>query len=271
MITLFPLAALLLLGAPEQRPVDPKPWTATDVPQPEDFTVGGDEKMRYLVHGPDKGAKEPAAGWRVLVVLPGGDGSAEFAPFVGRIRQNALGKEWIVVELVAPKWDEKQGEKLVWPTDKHPYAGMKFSTEKHFTSVLDDLGQKRKLDPRFVYTLTWSSSGPAAYALALSPSTRVTASFVAMSVFYKENLPPLKSASGRRFYLLHSPQDQVCDIKLAEQARDELRKNAAEVEYETYEGGHGWHGDVFGQIKAGVDWLASGAKAKKEERKKGAK
>ena len=32
-----------------------------------------------------------------------------------------------------------------------------------------------------------------------------------------------------------------------------------------YEGGHGWQGDVFGNIKAGVDWLEEGAKSDADE------
>jgi predicted peptidase len=271
MIALFASLPLLFALADAQKPGGSKPWEATDVPQPEEVVVGGDEKMRYLLHVPDKDAQEPADGWRVLVVMPGGDGSADFAPFVGRVRQNALGKEWVLVQLVAPKWDDKQGEKTVWPTEKRPYPGMKFTTEKFLDSVLDDLGKKRKIDPKFVYTLTWSSSGPAAYTLALETKTRITGSFVAMSVFQKDELPPLKNGAGRRFYLLHSPQDQVCPIKLAERARDELTKAGADVEYETYEGGHGWHGDVYGEIKAGVEWLASGAKPKKDAKGKAGK
>lgn len=265
-----PLSAPLAQTPPGKPPAKPA-QEADDVPKPEEIQLGDDANLRYLLHGPDPGAKEPASGWRLLVVMPGGDGSADFAPFVGRIRQHALGKDWLLAQLVAPKWDEKQAKNTVWPTEKNTYSGVKVTTEKFLDAVLDDLGKRKKLDPKFVVTLSWSSSGPAAYAIALQPKTRVTASFVAMSVFYRENLPPLKNASGRRFYILHSPQDEVCALKLAEQARDELTKNGAEVEYATYEGGHGWHGDVFAEIKTGVDWLASGEKPAKPKKAKGGK
>jgi predicted peptidase len=239
-------------------------------PKPEDILIGGDANQRYLLHAPEKDVKEPAAGWRLLVVMPGGDGSAEFAPFVGRIRENALGKDWLIAQIVAPKWDDKQGETNVWPTEKNSYPKMKFPTEKLFDAVLDDLGKKRKLDPKFVYTLSWSSSGMAAYTLALEPKSRVTGSFVAMSVYRPDELPPRKNAAGRNFYILHSPQDQICPLKLAEQARDELKKNGANVEFTTYEGGHGWHGDVFAVIKKGIDWLAeSKGKPSKDKPAKG--
>jgi predicted esterase len=276
---MLPALALSFLGLasapcvqiPAGKPPAEQASEADDVPKPEEIQLGADANLRYLLHGPDPDAKEPPAGWRLLVVMPGGDGSADFAPFVGRIRQHVLGKEWILAQLVAPKWDEKQAKNVVWPTEKLTYSGVKVTTEKFLDAVLDDLGKKRKLDPKFVVTLSWSSSGPAAYAIALQPKTRVTASFVAMSVFYPQNLPPLKDAAGRRFYILHSPQDEVCALRLAEQARDELTKNGAEVEYATYEGGHGWHGDVFAEIKTGVDWLASGAKPAKPKKAKGGK
>ncbi|MCU0784835.1 MAG: hypothetical protein MUF81_12495 [Verrucomicrobia bacterium] len=30
------------------------------------------------------------------------------------------------------------------------------------------------------------------------------------------------------------------------------------VRRQTYEGGHGWHGDVYGIIRAGIPWLEKG-------------
>src|SRR5258705_8941560 len=92
----------------------------SDERPPEDVRIGGDEKKRYLLHSPAATKKEPASGWRVLVVLPGGGGGADFAPFVGNIRDNSLGDEWLIAELVAPVWDEEQAKNLVWPTEKHP-------------------------------------------------------------------------------------------------------------------------------------------------------
>ena len=257
----FAVAVHLILACPVfQSSGSSKPWEATDVPRPEEFLVGGDEKMRYLLHAPGKETKEPSGGWRALVVMPGGNGSADFAPFVGRIRQHALSDEWIVVQLVAPVWDDKQADKIVWPTEKSPYKGMKFSTEKLCAAVLEDVAKKRRLDEKFVYTLGWSSGGPAAYAIALAPNTKVTGSLVAMSMFKKNELPPLKNGAGRRFYILHSPDDQVCPIRSAEQAKGELTKAGAIVEFATYDGGHGWRGDVYGNVKSGIDWLASGSK-----------
>ncbi len=223
-----------------------------DIPT-QDLRAGKDEKKRYLLHGPRKGAKEPKDGWRLLVVLPGGDGSADFAGFVKNILRNGLTDDFLVAQPVSVKWTERQ--EIVWPVKLSPAPKMKFTTEEFVDAVVEDVGKGRKVDASRVFTLSWSSSGPAAYAIALREKTPVTGSFVAMSVFFPGNLPPLKNAKGRAFFIDHSPEDKVCRFALAERARDDLKRNGAAVEFSTYEGGHGWHGDVFGRMRKGFDWL----------------
>jgi predicted esterase len=227
----------------------------SDDPKPEDVRIGNDPKKRYLLHAPPKESKEASSGWRVLIVMPGGDGSAEFAPFVGNIRAKALGEGWVVAQIVAPMWDDEQVQSNVWPTEKNPYKTMKLSTEKLFDAVLEDLGKRKRIDPKSIFTLSWSSSGPAAYALSLQPKTKIAGSFIAMSEFKPDLLPPLKNAAGRSYYLYHSQQDTIVPIRVAETARDELIKNGASVEFVEYSGGNGWHGEVFDDIRRGVAWL----------------
>jgi predicted esterase len=86
-----------------------------------------------------------------------------------------------------------------------------------------------------------------------------------MSVFVPQKLPPLKNAKGQAYYLLHSPEDQVCRVFFARWARNALRQNKAWVTLATYAGGHGWHGDYFGNMRQGIRWLQknSGRKAAK--------
>ena len=45
--------------------------------------------------------------------------------------------------------------------------------------------------------------------------------------------------------------------KFAENALQQLTKNGATVELKGYDGGHGWQGDVFGNIRAGIEFLRS--------------
>ena len=100
-----------------------------------------------------------------------------------------------------------------------------------------------------------SSSGPACYRIASLKKTLVTGQLIAMSVFHKDRMESLKSTKGRPFFILHSPEDRTCPLKLAEQARDTLRKKGAKVEWATYAGGHGWGGDSEDLARRALHWL----------------
>jgi predicted esterase len=217
-----------------------------------DLRAGSDEHKRYFLVEPGKGVKEPKKGYGLLVVLPGGDGSADFHPFVKRIYKNAVPEGYVLAQPVAVKWTDKQ--EIVWPTDKNRVEGMKFTTEEFIEAVIKDAGGKYKLDPQRVFTLTWSSSGPAAYAASLA-GKGVAGSFVAMSVFKPNLLPPLAKAKGHAYYLYHSPDDRVCPYRMAEKAAKDLEKAGAAVKLATYEGGHGWRGNLYDDIREGLEWL----------------
>jgi predicted esterase len=189
-------------------------------------------------------------------VLPGGDGSADFLPFVKRVSKNAVPEGYVLAQPVAVKWTE--GQEIVWPTAKNKVEGQKFTTEEFVDAVIEDVKVKHALDPKKVFTLSWSSSGPAAYPISLT-NPKVRGSFVAMSVYKPDQLPPLEKAKGHAYYLYHSPDDRVCPFRMAEQAAKELKKNGATVKLATYDGGHGWRGDVYGSIREGVEWLEKNA------------
>jgi predicted esterase len=218
----------------------------------QDLRAGKDESKRYFLIGPDKNAKAPQNGYGLVVVLPGGDGSADFHPFIKRIYKNAVPEGYLLAQPIAVKWTEKQ--QIVWPTEKLRVDGMKFSTEEFVESVINDVSGKHKLDPERIFTLTWSSSGPAAYAISLT-SKKVTGSFIAMSVFKPGLLPSLEKAKGHGYFLYHSPDDRVCPFQMAEQAVKDLEKSGATVKLTTYEGGHGWRAGLYDNIREGVQWL----------------
>jgi predicted esterase len=218
----------------------------------QDLRAGKDENQRYFLVGPPKGVKAPAKGYGLLVVLPGGDGSADFHPFVKRIYKHAVPEGYLLAQPVAVKWTEKQ--ERVWPTAKNAVQGMKFSTEEFVDAVIADVGGRHKLDPERIFTLTWSSSGPAAYAVSLT-SEKVTGAFIAMSVFQPNLLPPLEKAKGHGYFLYHSPDDRVCPYRMAEKAAKDLEERGAKVKLVTYEGGHGWRAGLYDHIQEGVRWL----------------
>lgn len=212
-----------------------------------------DAHMRYYLIGPMRGAEAPEEGYGLVLVLPGGDGGPDCQPFVKRIFKHALPEDYLVAQLVAVKWTPEQ--KVVWPTGKTPVPEQEFSTEEFVEAVVKDVAHGHKLNPRHIFALAWSSGGPAAYAVSLQEEKAVTGSFIAMSVFKPSRLPSPKAAKGHAYFLYHSPDDRVCPFRLAKGAEVLLRQNEAEVELATYEGGHGWHGDLYGDIRRGIRWL----------------
>lgn len=268
------IVALAAAGARAQDDV-------ADVPA-EKIAIGGDENQTYFLIGPakddmpekgDAAAKgdnpakgdssskpdaRPAEGFGLVVIMPGGDGSAKFHPFVKRIFKHSLPKGYLVAQPVTPKWSENQ--RIVWPTARSPADERKFGTEEFVTKVIADVRRKHALNSDRVFTLSWSSSGPAAYAISLTPECGVTGSFVAMSVFRPDQLPPLEKAKGHAYFIYHSQDDQVCPFRMSEEARDKLRAAGAVVEFREYSGGHGWHGGMFADIREGIAWLEQNAK-----------
>lgn len=226
-----------------------------DVPS-QDLVVKENQQQRYFLIGPGPEPKSPAKGFGLILVLPGGDGSDDFHPFVKRIYQQAVPDGFLVAQLVAPKWDPKQ--EIVWPTEKNQVAAAKFTTEQFIDAVIGDVEGKTKLNPEKIYTLSWSSGGPAAYSASLT-SKKIRGSFVAMSVFTPWVFPPLAGAKGHAYYIYHSPEDQVCPFAMAEVGVKMLEKNQAKTKLVRYEGGHGWHGDVFDNLRSGFQWLQDNA------------
>jgi RNA polymerase sigma factor (sigma-70 family) len=230
---------------------------AEDIPA-QDLRAGGDANKRYFLIGA-KDVEPPAAGYGLLIVLPGGAGGADFQPFIREIyrklHKDVLHDRWLIAQAVAPEWDKKQFERLVWPTATSGYPTAKFTTEEFIEAIVNDVRAKVKIDPRRVFLLGWSSGGPPCYAAALREDSVVTGAFIAMSVFRPGQLPALENARGRAFYLLQSPEDDVTVFHHAEAAETALRAAGAKVRLQRYEGGHRWHGDVPKMIGDGITWL----------------
>jgi len=222
----------------------------------QEHRAENDANKKYMLIAPSK-AVAPADGYGLILVLPGGDGGIGFHPFVKRIFKNGIPEGYIVAQPIAPKWSPNQ--QIVWPTEKNKVPGMKFTTEDFINSIINDVSGKHKINPARVFTLAWSSGGPAGYAASLS-CPKVTGSFVAMSVFNPRFLPALDKASKQPYYLYHSPDDRTCPIRMAQQAVADLGKAGAKVELKNYDGGHGWRGPMYDDIRTGIEWLEKNAR-----------
>jgi predicted esterase len=212
-----------------------------------------DDRKLWILHVP-LGQQQPANGWGLLVVLPGGDGSVSFAPFVAETIRAAAGKDYAVLQMIAPPLPEGDEKSVVWPRIRLPDARVDFTMEPLMRAAIEQVKQERTIDPTRVWVMGWSSGGTIAYAAALEPELPFRGAFVAMSVFKPEHLPPLENARGKSFYILHSPQDFIA-MQLPEAAVKQLGENGAKVKLQTYEGGHGWHGNIDAEIRRAIEWL----------------
>ena len=248
-------------ASPVHERAESRPIFAMMLAEPpvEQRHAGDNDKMQYFLIGP-KTSEAPKDGYKLLLVLPGGDGSADFQPFVTNIAANSLSDDYIVAQMVAPKWRDDPN-RIAWPTEKIRDPKATFTTEAFIDAVFADVKAKHKIDEKHVYALGWSSGGPPIYSAALRAKTPLTGAFVAMSVFHPTAYPPAKNAAGRAFYILHSPTDFIA-MRFPQNAKNVLSKAGAKVELQTYEGGHGWHGDVFGMISTGIEWLEKQPKSK---------
>lgn len=202
--------------------------------------------------------KTPKGGYGVLVVLPGGGGGAGFNAFVRRIWKNSVPKGYLAVQLVSRQW--RPDQKTIWPTKKLKVPGMKKTTEEHLELAMKSLEKKKvKIDKKRVFTLSWSSGGPAAYQISVT-SKRVRGSFVAMSVFRPDWMASLKGAKKHAYYLYHSRTDDRCPFADAEKAKKQLTKKGAKVELAEFEGGHSWGPTVYPDIRKGLAWLEKNAR-----------
>jgi serine/threonine protein kinase/predicted esterase len=237
----------------------PKIETSPDSQKPASqlHQVPGQKRMEYLLIGGESPLKANTAR-RLLVVLPGGDGGKDFEPFVRAIYENALDASWIIAQPISVKWFDQQ--EIVWPTkfDRENQDALKqstFSTEEFIDAVITDVAAKVTIDPKNIFTLGWSSSGPALYAHSLSTQCKATGAYIAMSVFKPKQLPDVAIAKGRRFVIDHSPQDKVCPYRMAQQARATIEQAGGIVQSIDYTGGHGWQDDPLRRLKEGLNWL----------------
>lgn len=260
------LILALVLALPFAANVDDEEWIPNHKKAPEiaedvadvpalDLQIGGDEHKRAFLIGLEEKAKAPRGGYGLVVVLPGGDGGPNFTSFVRRIHQNAIPKDFLTLQLVAPEWKEGQHKNLVWPTERSSYPPAKFSTEQFVKDAIEDVKKRTKIDKKRILSLSWSSGGPPTYALTLEKKTPLTGSLILMSVFRPESLPSLKRAKGYPYYLMQSPEDETTAFSFAEAAKEALEKAKARVELESYEGGHSWPMPIYPRLKKAFEWL----------------
>jgi predicted esterase len=239
----FALATVSLITTCALAQDPSKPSEVAGMPKSQYFLIGARVDM------------VPAAGNGLLVVLPGGPGSADFLPWVQNGIHAQAPDDFLCAMVVAPKWSE--GQKIVWPTAARKETGMKYTTEELVRAVVKDVGKGQKIDPARTVVLCWSSSGPAVWDLLTSTDNPFARAYVAMSIWTNPAKEALARTAKLRLLLDQSPDDKTTTFDHAEKARDALKGAGAVVRLMTYHGGHGWNDNPQPRIREGLRWLLS--------------
>ena len=137
-----------------------------------EYKLRNDEHLRYRVFTP----KAEIDSYRLVVFLPGGDGSEAFTPWLKSIYQHAMPSDFIAVQLIAPKWTDEQD--VIWPTRKTPVRKMGEPVEDFFETVVRKVKAQFSIGRNEIYTFSWSSGGVPAYLIAAEKRGNVRGSFV---------------------------------------------------------------------------------------------
>lgn len=199
----------------------------------------------------------------LLVVLPGGDGSDQFLPFVAGALADCAPSTFCCVMLTAPKWGVAQ--KVVWPTASLAEAGMKYTTEEYVRAVVAEVQKTHEIDPAKTVLLGWSSSGPALYELLASGKPTAERAYIAMSVCKAKDSSVLAATKGMRIVLDQSRDDKVTPFVHAEKGRELLVASGATVRLIAHKGDHGWTDAPLPRLAEGLRWLLSNEPAPKVE------
>jgi predicted esterase len=221
----------------------------------EERQVGAIAGQKYVLieHKATAKSKSPRG---LVLVLPGGPGGKEFLPFCANVLTRwGIPTDFMAAQLIAPVWDTRE-DRVVWPGKAFPDPKAKFTSEAFLEAVREDVCKRRTIDPRYIFTLGWSSSGHVLYSASVS-NEKVRGSLIAMSRFLPEKMLDLKRVRGKSYFLYHSPDDTTCPFADVQAAEKALKENGARVKLVTYPGGHGWVVNTFyaDRIREGLLWL----------------
>ena len=223
----------------------------------EDRTARGDAMKRYFLIRHRLEPAELPPEHALLLILPGGPGSADFLPFCANVlTRHGTPKDFIVAQLVAPVWKKTESEKNVWPSTIVQSRAAKFRTEEFISAVIEEVSREHRIRDGWIFLLGWSSSGHAVYSSSFE-NPKIGGAFIAMSRFIPRLFTQLRNAKGKRYYLWHSPQDSVCPYSDAETAAKLLTQSGALTILKSYNGGHGWvpNSQYVDRINEALTWF----------------
>lgn len=228
---------VVLDGGPRPEPAE----DVADVPV-ADLLAGNDRHKRYFLIGARPGASPPPGGYRLILLIPGGDGGPDFHNFARRVYRQSLDERTLVAQLVAVEWFA--GQPIVWPTVADPVDGMAFSTESFVEEVVRDVRSRHPVDPRRIFVAAWYSGGGAGGAAALSSSS-VKGAWISTATYRTV----VDGGKDRSIWIDHP----ASRFQAAQEARNRLAAAGVRVRLETYAGA--WAEDIYARLRRGLEWL----------------
>ncbi len=193
----------------------------------------------------------------LLIVLQPGDGNGATETNTWQeIAQANLKGRYLVALPVAPRWNPNQ--KTTWLTNanKAEVKEAKFTTEAFINNIVADVATNYPLDNTRVFVMGATDSGLGAYAGILDEKSRVTGGFFYSAAFKSAQLPPLKNAKGKRFYLLHPKENKTYPYLIAETAKTLLTQNGATVKLEELKAAVA--SEIPQNTATALEWLETG-------------
>ena len=170
----------------------------------------------------------------LLVVLadgnPDGLGTRYWQDLIGK---NFKGK-YLAAVVTASQWNPKQSPLWLTQSEKGNAKTAPFTTEILAAQVVKDVESNYPVNPARVFLVGVGAGGQAAYACSLQAKTPFAGFALVGSPFRSSALPALSFAKGRRYSILHSPNDKQYPLFLAKAALDALRKAGADAKLTTY-------------------------------------
>ena len=207
-------------------------------------------------------AQQPQAGkLGLLVVLANGDGNgANALPFWSEMCVGALRSRYMIALPVAPRWNADQTIAWITADNKKLVKEAKFTTESLVADVVKDVSGAYPFDTARVFLHGAAESGAAVYTASLEPNTPFKGFYVLASAFKSTQLPPLKQAKGRRYFIQNSKDNKTTPFVMAAAAQKLLQEQGATVKLDEYAGktAYEFPGGAEKVMGAAMAWLESG-------------
>lgn len=208
--------------------------------------------MLCILTVPHPEAEAPDAGWGLVVVLPGGDGSDALQPIVTDLARQAMPPGYLVAQLVAPKGAEDAD--VIWPTaDSLPEAA-EFSAESFVRAAVEYLGERYPLNEQRIFGLGWGSGGEAMAAAAAAERSPLRGAMIAVNTFDPKRQSPPTPLHEKAFFLLPETGD-AGSTSAAAAARDWLTAAGAHVRLDPGAPGRDCKGRLRDAAFRGIRWL----------------